>query len=200
MRSEILESENFGNGKRTYFLDFARAINHRNYIKISQSDRQEDGSYKRSSVHVFEQDFYFLIEGLTALFTNMGHRESGSGTAREYAPIPKPEFKPRGIKSWPAEMRPREKYLAAGAQALSDAELLALLIGSGTAKQSAVDLAECILKSLNGDLDALCRCSAKTLSKFPGIGDTKAVTIMAAIELFKRAKQLQVPFNLKTIN
>lgn len=194
MKSEILESENFGNGKRTYFLDFARASNHSKYIKITRSDRQANGAYKKSSVHIFEEDFYFLIEGLTMLFTSMSHRESAEDTRREYAPIPKPEFKPCGIKSWPAEMRPREKYLAAGAEALSDAELLALLIGSGTTKQTAVALAARILKSVDGDLGALSRCSTKNLLKFPGIGDAKAVTIMAAIELFKRSKQLQFPF------
>jgi len=196
MKTEILESENFGNGKRTYFLDFARASNHSTYIKISRSDKQANGSYKKSSVHVFQEDFYFLIEGLCMLFTSMGHRDSGSGTEAESSPTAKPEFKPQGIKSWPAQMRPREKYLAGGAGALSDAELLALLIGSGTTKQTALDLAAHILKSVNGDLEALSRCSVESLSKFPGIGDAKAVTIMAAMELFKRSKQLQPPFHI----
>nr|WP_068890350.1 UPF0758 domain-containing protein [Pedobacter panaciterrae] len=198
MKTGILESENFGNGKRTYFLDFARASNNSNYIKITRSDRQTDRTYKKSSVCIFEEDFYFLIEGFSMLFTSMGNRESGSGKKLEYAPGPKTEFKPRGIKSWPVEMRPREKYLAGGAEALSDAELLALLIGSGTTKQTAVDLAARILKSVNGDLEALSRCSAKSLSKFPGIGDARAVTIMAAMELSRRSRQMLLPFNLKT--
>lgn len=196
MKTRTLESENFGNGKKTYFLDFAMASNHSKYIKITRSDRQTNGTYKKSSVRIFEEDFYFLIEGLSMLLTSMSHRESGTGTAREYPPVAKEAFKPYGIKNWPAEMRPREKLLAGGPQVLSDAELLALLIGSGTAKQTAVDLAASILKSMNGDLNVLSNCSAKKLSEFPGIGDAKAVSIIAAMELSRRSKQL-LPFNLK---
>ena len=197
MKTGILESEYFGNGRRTYFLDFARASNNSNYIKITRSDRKADGTYKKSSVCIFQEDFHFLIESFSMLFTSMIHREAKSDQKPEFSSSAKIETRTRGIKSWPAEMRPREKYLAGGPGGLSDAELLALLIGSGTTKQTAVDLAARILRSVNGDLNALSSCSVKRLSKFPGIGDAKAVTIMAAMELSRRSRQLLLPFNLK---
>lgn len=197
MKTGILESEYFGNGRRTYFLDFARASNNSNYIKITRSDRQADGTYKKSSVSIFQEDFHFLIESFSLLFTSMIHREARSDQKPEFPSSAKIGTRPGGIKSWPAEMRPREKYLAGGPGGLSDAELLALLSGSGTTKQTAVDLAARILRSVNGDLNALSSCSVKRLSKFPGIGDAKAVTIMAAMELSRRSRQLLLPFNLK---
>jgi len=198
MKTGILESEQFGNGKRTYFLDFSRAANDSNYIRITRSDRQADNSYTKSSVCIFEEDFHFLIEGFSMLFTSMIDREGRSAKKSQISNSAEKGDKPRGIKSWPVEMRPRERFLANGPGTLSDAELLALLIVSGTTKQSAVDLAASILKSVNGDLNALCRCSTKSLAKFHGIGDAKAITILAAMELSNRSRQLlKLPFKLK---
>lgn len=200
MKPQTLESEQFGNGKRTYFIDFAVAGNKSNYIRITRSDKQADNTYKKSSVCVFQEDFHFLIESFSMLFTSMIHREEISGTKQAAPAHPaKPEFRSRGIKSWPPEMRPREKFIAGGAQGLSDAELLALLIGSGTRKQTAVDLAASILKSAGGDLQELSRFPLKKLAKFPGIGEAKAVAIMAAMELSRRERQLAFPFKLKAV-
>ncbi|TCO22681.1 uncharacterized protein DUF3276 [Pedobacter psychrotolerans] len=84
MKTGILESENFGNGKRNYFIDFARATNNSNYIKITRSDKQTDNSYKKSSVCIFQEDFHFLIESFSMLFTSMIHRESRSGEKRKH--------------------------------------------------------------------------------------------------------------------
>lgn len=195
MKTQTLEHETFGNGRRNYFIDFAQASNQSNYIKITRSDKQADNTFKTNSVVVFEEDFMFLIESFSMLFTSMIHRNEKSGKENE----PKvPEFRKRGIKSWPPEMRPREKMIAGGATALSEAELLALLIGSGTTRQTAVDLAGSILKSVNGDLNALSRIPQKKLIKFPGIGDAKAITIMASMELSRRAKLTpELPFKLK---
>lgn len=198
MKKGILESEQFGNGKRTYFLDFSRAVNDSNYIRITRSDKQADNSYTKSSVCIFEEDFHFLIEGFSMLFTSMIDREGRSAKKPQISNSAETGDKPMGIKSWPAERRPREKFLTDGPGTLSDAELLALLIGSGTVGQSAVDLAASILKSLNGDLNALSSCSTKSLAKFHGIGDAKAITILAAMELSNRSRQLQLsPFRLK---
>ncbi|GGE66353.1 UPF0758 domain-containing protein [Pedobacter psychrotolerans] len=88
--------------------------------------------------------------------------------------------------------------MAGGPEALSDAELLALLIGSGTTKQTAVDLASSILKSVSGDLEALSRCPVRRLAKFPGIGDAKAVNILVALELSNRYRQLPIAFQSKS--
>ncbi len=92
------------------------------------------------------------------------------------------------IKSWSAEDRPREKLLASGRRSLSEAELIAILIGSGTRNETAVELSKRILLSLDNDLDALGRLSVKDLSKFKGIGEAKAISIIAALELGRRRK------------
>jgi DNA repair protein RadC len=86
------------------------------------------------------------------------------------------------------EDRPREKLLLRGRAALSDAELIAILIGSGTPTVSAVDLARIILREVNYDLASLARMSVKDLMKFKGIGEAKAISIVSALELGRRRK------------
>lgn len=86
------------------------------------------------------------------------------------------------------EDRPREKLLLKGRSALSDAELIAILIGSGTPSVSAVDLSKHILADVNYDLRALARLSIQDLKKFKGIGEAKAISIIAAMELGRRRK------------
>lgn len=93
------------------------------------------------------------------------------------------------IKSWAEEDRPREKLLQKGRAALSDAELMAILLGSGTAKLSAVDVAKLILAAVDNDLNALARLSVKELMRHKGIGEAKAITIVAALELGRRRKE-----------
>jgi len=93
------------------------------------------------------------------------------------------------IKSWAEEDRPREKLMAKGRAALSDAELMAILLGSGTAKLSAVDVAKLVLNAAQNDLNALARFSVKELMKQKGIGEAKAITIVAALELGRRRKE-----------
>lgn len=92
------------------------------------------------------------------------------------------------IKSWSPEDRPREKLLLKGKQALSDAELIAILLGSGTTTLSAVDLAKILLQTASNSLDELARLSVKDLTKTKGIGEVKALTIIAALELGRRRK------------
>lgn len=92
------------------------------------------------------------------------------------------------IKSWAEEDRPREKFLLKGRAALSDAELIAILIGSGTTSMSAVDLARHILHEAGNDLNRLARLSVKELTRFKGMGEAKAITISAALELGRRRK------------
>jgi len=95
---------------------------------------------------------------------------------------------PMNIKSWSPEDRPREKLLLKGTSALSDAELIAILIGSGTAKLSAVDVAKKVLAHVENNLDSLAKLSVKELMKAKGIGEAKAITIVAALELGRRRK------------
>lgn len=96
---------------------------------------------------------------------------------------------PLNIKSWSPEDRPREKLLLKGTTALSDAELVAILIGSGTPKLSAVELSKKILLHGNNNLNELARLSVKDLTKIKGIGEAKAITIIAALELGRRRKE-----------
>lgn len=87
------------------------------------------------------------------------------------------------------EDRPREKLLLRGKSALTDAELIAILIGSGTPSVSAVDLSKHILAGVNYDLRALAKMSIQDLKKFKGIGEAKAISIIAAMELGRRRKE-----------
>ena len=92
------------------------------------------------------------------------------------------------INQWAAEDRPREKMMQKGAEALSDAELLAILIGSGNTEESAVSLMQRTLASCNNDLNRLGKWEVRDFSRFKGLGPAKSVTIMAALELGKRRK------------
>ena len=90
------------------------------------------------------------------------------------------------INQWAEEDRPREKMTAQGAEALSNAELLAILIGSGSTKESAVDLMKRILNDCNNNLNTLGKMTIHDLCQYNGIGEAKAISILAACELGKR--------------
>ena len=94
----------------------------------------------------------------------------------------------KSIKSWAEEDRPREKMLAKGKEALSNAELIAILIGSGNNKETAVDLSKRILHDSKNNLIELSRLTINDLMKYNGIGEAKAVTIAAALELGRRRR------------
>ncbi|GGZ79298.1 DNA repair protein RadC [Algibacter mikhailovii] len=92
------------------------------------------------------------------------------------------------IKNWSQDDQPREKLLNKGKQVLSDAELVAILIGSGNKDESAVALCKRILASTNNNLNELGKRSVKQLMDFKGIGEAKAITIVAALELGRRRR------------
>lgn len=92
------------------------------------------------------------------------------------------------IKSWSIEDQPREKLLIKGISTLSKAELVAILIGSGNKDESAVDLSKRILASVNFSLHELGKLTVKKIMEFKGIGEAKAITILAALELSKRRR------------
>ena len=93
------------------------------------------------------------------------------------------------IKYWAEDDKPREKLMLKGKAALSDAELIAILIGSGSRNESAVELSKRILKSVDNNLNALGKLSTQQLMNFKGIGEAKAVTIAAAAELGRRRRE-----------
>ena len=96
------------------------------------------------------------------------------------------------IKQWAEEDRPREKMVKLGTEALSDAELLAILIGKGSAKEDAVSLMKRILADCKNNLNTLGKRSIHELCQYNGIGEAKAITILAACELGKR-RQMERP-------
>lgn len=100
---------------------------------------------------------------------------------------------PRKILSWAEEDRPREKLMLKGRAALSDAELIAILIGSGTTDLTAVDVSKIILQSVGNNLNELAKLSVKDLSKFRGIGEAKGISIVAALELGRRRREQDRP-------
>jgi DNA repair protein RadC len=105
------------------------------------------------------------------------------------------------IREWALDDRPREKMIKNGAEALSNAELLAILLGSGTTKESAVDLAKKILGAVGNNLNELGKVSIEMLCKnFKGIGPVKAVTIAAAMEMGRRRRSSEVAKRLQIRN
>lgn len=96
------------------------------------------------------------------------------------------------IKTWAEEDRPREKMLSKGKDSLSNAELIAILIGSGNDKESAVDLSRRILRDNKDNLNELAKLSINDLTQYRGIGEAKAVSIVAALELGRRRRSSEV--------
>lgn len=130
------------------------------------------------------------IDGKTTAIPSPRPRADGRHGYADYCEIAgMDDYRPaKGIRSWAEDDRPREKLLHKGRSALSDAELIAILIGSGNNEESAVDLSKRILHALQNDLSALARLNVKDLTRFRGIGEAKAISIIAALELGRRRK------------
>ena len=95
------------------------------------------------------------------------------------------------IKSWAPDDQPREKLVAKGKASLSDAELIAIIIGSGNREESAVALSKRILQSVNGNIHKLAKLTIEKLMTFKGVGTAKSIAIITALELGKR-RQLEI--------
>ncbi|MBU2526334.1 MAG: DNA repair protein RadC [Bacteroidetes bacterium] len=104
-----------------------------------------------------------------------------------------PERENLSIKHWSENDRPREKLAIKGKAALSDAELLAIVIGSGSRNESAVDLSKRILAKVGNNLNELGKLSLEQLMQFKGIGEAKAISIAAAVELGRRRQITELP-------
>ena len=96
------------------------------------------------------------------------------------------------IKNWSEKDQPREKLMKLGRQVLSDAELLAILIGSGSRSESAIELCKRILYQSDNNINQLAKLSVNDLMKFKGIGEAKAISIIAALEIGRRRKSEDV--------
>ncbi len=97
------------------------------------------------------------------------------------------------ITEWAVEDRPREKMMLHGIRALSNAELIAILIGSGNQEETAVELSQRILNSVDNSLNKLGKYGLDDLKPFKGIGEAKAITIMAALEIGRRRRDEDLP-------
>jgi len=183
-KKNILASEFFSAGRnRHYFADVIRSDNNDNYIQLTRSDKQADGSYKRSSLIVFEENFSELITLLTSVFHAAAYAERGYQTVEDIA---EENSAVSGIKAMPEEARPREKLLANGSESLRDDELLAILLGSGTPGESAIELAGRMLSDLGGDVKELKQVSLSWLCRYKGMGLAKASAVLAALEVSRR--------------
>ena len=101
------------------------------------------------------------------------------------------EFDRISIKEWSKDDRPREKLLEQGPHVLSDAELIAILIRSGSTTESAVDLSKRVFREVGNELSKLARLSPQELMRFNGIGEAKALSIIAALELGRRRRDTE---------
>lgn len=190
MKKQVLASESFSLNNRHYFLDFKRAENNSNYIQITRSEQQPDNSYKRWQVIVFEDQFAEFIQAFSSLF------QSAAWYGAEYKGMKEIHAEAKaakGIKGMAPEQRPRERLIALGASQLEDAELLAILIGSGTPNESSIVLAQRILARQGADLSGLKGMSLEQLCRFKGMGIAKSCTVLAALELAGRISQACVP-------
>lgn len=107
------------------------------------------------------------------------------------------EHKHLTIKAWAEDDRPREKLISKGRQSLSNAELLAILLGSGNKNETAVQLAQRILNSHQNSINHLAKLQLNDLKKFKGVGEAKAVTIAAALEIGRRRKDENLSEKIK---
>ena len=108
-------------------------------------------------------------------------------------------YKKPSIREWAVEDRPREKMVVKGIRSLSEAELIAILIGSGSLDESAVELSRRIMASVNNNLNELGKKTINDFQQFKGIGPAKAITISAAMELGRRRKESEPDEKLKVI-
>ncbi|MFC2090887.1 DNA repair protein RadC [Bacteroidota bacterium] len=103
------------------------------------------------------------------------------------------EYRRNSIKDWSVEDRPREKFMKSGMQSLSNAELIALLLGSGTKEMNAVDVARELLAVVNNNLHELGKLSIYDLKKIKGIGNARSINLLAALELGSRRSSSYSP-------
>jgi len=191
MKEDVIATESFTHYGKTYFFDYLRAANGTDYIRIARSDRQPDDRFEKQCVVIFEENFPLLLEAMSCLFRTAGYQRA-AGKEPERA---------RGIKSWDPECRPREKLLLQGRDAMADAELIAMLIGGGSPKQTAVDLAAQILRSVDFSLSRLSKLTMEELCRFKGMGHAKSSAIISAMELAVRmAGAYRSHFYLKAVS
>lgn len=179
MKKLILSSEHFGaTDRRHYFVDLKLADNHTHFLQFTRSERQADGSFKRWPFVVFEEhveDFLITVYGMLDAIALVN---------RKYIAVRDMGRPHLRMKDLPEVERPREKLVALGAASLSTAELLAILLGSGSLQASALELAHSIL-GFHGSA-GLKEATFGGLCRFNGMGLAKSSVVLAAVELGRR--------------
>jgi hypothetical protein len=176
-----LASESFGHGKKHYFIDVKKASNDTHFLLITSSEKYDEDKYQRKTIQLWEEDLGFFVEALSMILGQLAHGE-----------LSPPEVKmelvkdPKGMKAIAEYDRPREKLHALGAATLSNTELLAILLCTGSSELSVLDLCERIMRSVKDEPSRLLSRTADDFCKFPGIGVAKAATLLAAMELGRR--------------
>jgi len=173
----------FGHGKTRYFIDVKKASNDSHFLLITRSDRFNKDQYARRTIQVWEEDLAFFVEALSMVLTRLTHGEMPGESKQANMKVVTPAS---GMKALPESERPREKLLESGAVSLSDRELMAILLGTGSDERSVLDLCRQVLDSVGGDLQKLAAMTIEELCNFRGIGLAKSTTLLAAFELSER--------------
>ncbi|OOQ58289.1 UPF0758 domain-containing protein [Mucilaginibacter pedocola] len=180
-----LASETFNHGRKHYFIDIKRAVNNKHFLLITSSEQyQNEQRYDRQTVMVWEEDLAVFVEAFSMVLSKLAYGQLELPPAR--MEVLKDE-EPKGMMAIPEYDRPREKLHALGAGSLSNAELLAILLGTGSSELSVLDLCGRIMQSVGDEPSRLPLRTAEDYCRFPGVGVAKAATLMAALELGRRA-------------
>ncbi|RKR82145.1 uncharacterized protein DUF3276 [Mucilaginibacter gracilis] len=182
-RFPTLASETFSHGRKHYFIDVKKAANDTHFVLITSSEQfQNDPTRYRRTIQLWEEDLAMFVEALAMV---LGRLAYGDLTPAE--PKLKVVEDVKGVKALPVYDRPREKLHALGAGSLSNAELLAILLCTGSSELSVLDLCKRIMKSVKDEPARLLSRTAEDFCRFPGVGVAKAATLMASLELGRRA-------------
>jgi hypothetical protein len=184
-----LATETFSHGRKHYFIDVKKAVNDSHFVLITSIESfAGDPQHYRRTIQLWEEDLAQFVEALSMVLSRLAY-----GDLEPVQPKMDVLKVAKGVKALAEYDRPREKLHALGARALKAEELLAILLCTGTSEVSVLDLCKKITRSLEGDLSALLEMTAEQLCSFPGIGVAKAATLMAALELGRRAFLSQTP-------
>ena len=178
-----LATESFSHGRKHYFIDVKKAVNDTHFLLITSSEQlANDPQYYRRTIRLWEEDLGEFVEALSMVLSRLAF-----GDLENQKSVIEVVKDPKGVKALADYDRPREKLHALGARALKPEELLAILLCTGTTEVSVLDLCKKIMRSLQGEVSGLLEMTAEQLCGFPGIGVAKAATLMAALELGRRA-------------
>lgn len=196
MSNPVLATEHFSNSGRHIYVDCRLAVNNRHYLNLACVDEHQEGA--RSGMRIFQNELPPFIQAVSSVLHHAAYRLQD---IERQGNLFQPPKEVQGIKSWQPECRPREKLMLEGRETMSDAELLAMLIGAGLPGITAVDLAEQILQTVNGELQLLAALKVEDLMKIRGIGHARALSIVSAMELAVRLAAREQPIHfLKLLN